>query len=68
MDTSESRWASTSCISRAIRVRSPVRAASARRAASRSARSARSTRESSSWRRARTAAPVPITAAEIAAA
>ena len=67
-ETIDRRWARTSCISRAIRVRSAVRAASARSAASVSARSARSTSESSSSWRARTAAPEATTAAVITTA
>ncbi len=59
---SEIRWASTSCISRAIRVRSATRACSSWSSWSASARRARSRSESSSCRRARTYIPQPLAA------
>ena len=61
--TRESRWASTSCISRAIRVRSSIRASATRRPCSASARRARSRSEATSAQRAWVSAPQPSNAA-----
>ena len=57
MATREIRCASTSCISRAIRLRSRARACAARAVCSRSALSARSRKDRTSTRRAPTAMP-----------
>ena len=63
---SDTRWATTSCISRAMRARSACRAWSASSRCSASARRARSCSDTTSCRRARTNIPHATTAANIA--